>query len=246
MHIKSRTSDLKPQGAVIVGTIRAIKSHGGVKFSALKEQNSEAIELGIENLIHHINNINKFGIEPVVALNIFPDDTKEEINLVKKLLSDTKAFSVVESDSYSKGGEGNIELAESVIESTKKEITNKYIYDLNDPIQEKVLKLATNIYNADNVTWSAVAKKKIKKFEENGWGNLPICMAKTPLSISHNPRLKALPKNYTFEISDIRASIGAGFIYPIAGSIMTMPGLPKSPRELDIDSKGNILGDLTA
>jgi len=246
MHIKSRTSELKPQGAVIVGTIRAIKSHGGVKFSELQEQNSNAIELGIENLKHHINNINKFGIKPVVALNIFPDDSQNEIKLVKNLLGDTKAFSVVESDSYSKGGEGNIELAESVMEATKENITNKYIYDLNDSIQEKVLKLAKNIYNADGVNWSPVAKRKIKKFEENGWGNLPICMAKTPLSISHNPKLKALPKDYTFEISDIRASVGAGFIYPIAGSIMTMPGLPGAPRELDIDKDGNILGDLTA
>ena len=108
------------------------------------------------------------------------------------------------------------------------------------------MKLAKNIYNADGVNWSPVAKRKIKKFEENGWGNLPICMAKTPLSISHNPKLKALPKDYTFEISDIRASVGAGFIYPIAGSIMTMPGLPGAPRELDIDKDGNILGDLTA
>ena len=246
MHIKSRTSDLKPQGAVIVGTIRAIKSHGGVKFKNLHEQNSHAIEKGISNLIHHVNNINKFGIKPVVALNIFPDDSKEEINLVKNLLSDTKSAAVVESDSYSKGGEGNIELAEAIIEATKTPIEVKYIYELDDNIQDKVTKLAKNIYNASDVAWSGIAKKKIKRFEENGWGNLPICMAKTPLSISHNPRLKGLPENYTFEITDIRASIGAGFIYPVAGSIMTMPGLPGSPRKLDIDSEGNILGDLTA
>ena len=246
MHIKSRTSDLKPQGAVIVGTIRAIKSHGGVKFADLTNPNSEAINKGIDNLIHHINNISKFGLKPVVALNIFPDDKAEEIKLVKSLLSDTKAFAVVESDSYSKGGDGNIELGEAVIESSKNKITSKYIYELEDTIKQKVHKLATNIYNANDVKWSPVASRKVKTFESNGWGNMPICMAKTPLSISHNPRLKSLPKDYTFEITDIRASVGAGFIYPIAGSIMTMPGLPTNPRSLDIDSKGNLKGELTA
>ena len=246
MHIKSRTSDLKPQGAVIVGTIRAIKSHGGIKFADLTNPNSEAINKGIDNLFHHINNISKFGLKPVVALNIFPDDKAEEIKLVKSLLSDTKAFAVVESDSYSKGGDGNIELGEAVIESSKSKITSKYIYELEDTIKQKVHKLATNIYNANDVKWSPVASKKVKTFESNGWGNMPICMAKTPLSISHNPRLKSLPKDYTFEITDIRASVGAGFIYPIAGSIMTMPGLPTNPRSLDIDSKGNIKGELTA
>ena len=246
MHIKSRTSDLKPQGAVIVGTIRAIKSHGGIKFADLTNPNSEAINKGIDNLIHHINNISKFGLKPVVALNIFPDDKAEEIKLVKSLLSDTKAFAVVESDSYSKGGDGNIELGEAVIESSKNKITSKYIYELEDTIKQKVHKLATNIYNANDVKWSPVASRKVKTFESNGWGNMPICMAKTPLSISHNPRLKSLPKDYTFEITDIRASVGAGFIYPIAGSIMTMPGLPTNPRSLDIDSKGNIKGELTA
>ena len=246
MHIKSRTSDLKPQGAVIVGTIRAIKSHGGIKFADLTNPNSEAINKGIDNLIHHINNISKFGLKPVVALNIFPDDKAEEIKLVKSLLSNTKAFAVVESDSYSKGGDGNIELGEAVIESSKNKITPKYIYELEDTIKQKVHKLATNIYNANNVKWSPVASKKVKTFESNGWGNMPICMAKTPLSISHNPRLKSLPKDYTFEITDVRASVGAGFIYPIAGSIMTMPGLPTNPRSLDIDSKGNLKGELTA
>jgi len=246
MHIKSRTSDLKPQGAVIVGTIRAIKSHGGIKFADLTNPNSEAINKGIDNLFHHINNISKFGLKPVVALNIFPDDKAEEIKLVKSLLSDTKAFAVVESDSYSKGGDGNIELGEAVIESSKSKITSKYIYELEDTIKQKVHKLATNIYNANDVKWSPVASRKVKTFESNGWGNMPICMAKTPLSISHNPRLKSLPKDYTFEITDIRASVGAGFIYPIAGSIMTMPGLPANPRSLDIDSKGNIKGELTA
>ncbi|HIB34835.1 MAG TPA: formate--tetrahydrofolate ligase [Dehalococcoidia bacterium] len=246
MHIKSRTSDLKPQGAVIVGTIRAIKSHGGIKFADLTNPNSEAINKGIDNLFHHINNISKFGLKPVVALNIFPDDKAEEIKLVKSLLSNTKAFAVVESDSYSKGGDGNIELGEAVIESSKSKITSKYIYELEDTIKQKVHKLATNIYNANDVKWSPVASRKVKTFESNGWGNMPICMAKTPLSISHNPRLKSLPKDYTFEITDIRASVGAGFIYPIAGSIMTMPGLPTNPRSLDIDSKGNIKGELTA
>jgi len=246
MHIKSRTSDLKPQGAVIVGTIRAIKSHGGVKFADLSNPNSEAINIGIDNLIHHINNISKFGLKPVVALNIFPDDKPEEIKLVKSLLSNTKAFAVVESDSYSKGGEGNLELGEAVIESSKNKISPKYIYELEDTIKNKVHKLATSIYNAKDVKWAPIASRKVKTFESNGWGNLPICMAKTPLSISHKPTLKALPKDYTFEITDIRASVGAGFIYPIAGSIMTMPGLPSNPRSLDIDSKGNIKGELTA
>ena len=137
-------------------------------------------------------------------------------------------------------------MGEAVIESSKNKISPKYIYELEDTIKEKVHKLATSIYNAKDVKWAPIASRKVKTFESNGWGNMPICMAKTPLSISHNPRLKSLPKDYTFEITDIRASVGAGFIYPIAGSIMTMPGLPTNPRSLDIDSKGNIKGELTA
>jgi formyltetrahydrofolate synthetase len=149
----------------------------------------------------------------------------------------------VESNVFADGGAGGKELAEAVVDATrgdKPEIS--YLYDTNATIEDKVLALAKNVYNADNVSWSSDAKRKLKTFEDQGWGSLPVCMAKTHLSISDKPLRKGRPSGYTFTVSDVRASVGAGFIYPVSGTMVTMPGLPGNPRKLDVDANGNITG----
>ena len=178
----------------------------------------------------------------VVAINKFPDDSFDELDLIKSLAYGVGADAAEISDVFSLGGDGAIELAESLVKVTDNKPDVKYMYDLSDSLEDKINSLATKIYNAKGVNYSRSAKKMIKQFTENNWGDLPICMAKTHLSISHNPLLKGCPEGYDFNISDVRASLGAGFIYPLAGNIMTMPGLPSKPRTLDVDSQGNILG----
>ena len=153
------------------------------------------------------------------------------------------AVSAVKSSVFANGSTGGIELAEAVVSAAaggKTDVT--YLFDEDAPVEEKVLALAKNVYGADDVNWALAARRKLKAFHQQGWGTLPVCMAKTHLSISHRPALYGRPSGYTFEISDVRASVGAGFIYPIAGTMMTMPGLPGSPRALDVDAKGNITG----
>ena len=242
MHIKARLNDLEPHAAVIVVTTRALKYHGGVHVKQLSSPNLEAIKEGSSNLKHLISVIKNFGLPAVVAINKFPDDLHDELDLIKSLASDFGADAAEVSDVYSLGGDGAIKLAESLIKVSTDKPNVKYMYDLSDSLEDKINSLAIKIYNAKGVNYSRSAKKMIKQFTDNGWGDLPICMAKTHLSISHNPSMKGCPKNYDFNISDARASLGAGFIYPIAGNIMTMPGLPSSPRALDVDSQGNILG----
>lgn len=243
MHIKARFSGLEPSGAVIVASVRALKSHGGVRRNDLATPNEDAVRKGMANLEHLIGMIKGFGLPVVVAMNKFPTDTPDEIAIVKQGCQEAGAFAAVESRVFTEGGAGGVELAEAVIEATKgddPEIT--YAYAEDDSIQDKVLALAKTVYNARDVSWAPAARRQLRRYEELGWGSMPVCMAKTHLSISHNPRLRGRPSDYTFEVSDVRASVGAGFIYPIAGNIMTMPGLPGSPRALDVDEKGNILG----
>tara|TARA_Y100000996_G_scaffold409657_1_gene390680 strand:- start:3653 stop:5272 length:1620 start_codon:yes stop_codon:yes gene_type:complete len=242
MHIKARLNDLEPHAAVIVVTTRALKYHGGIHVKQLSSPNLEAIKEGSSNLKHLISVIKNFGLPAVVAINKFPDDLYDELDLIKSLASDFGADAAEVSDVYSLGGDGAIKLAESLIKVSADKPNVKYMYDLSDSLEDKINSLAIKIYNAKGVNYSRSAKKMIKQFTDNGWGDLPICMAKTHLSISHNPSMKGCPKDYEFNISDARASLGAGFIYPIAGNIMTMPGLPSSPRALDVDSQGNILG----
>ncbi|MCH8109705.1 MAG: formate--tetrahydrofolate ligase, partial [Chloroflexi bacterium] len=149
----------------------------------------------------------------------------------------------VEIRGFAEGGAGGIDLAEALIDATKGDSpTISYLYEPEASIEDKVLAVAQKVYNADGVQWSPAARRKLRTFQELGWGTLPVCMAKTHLSLSHNPRLRGRPSGYTFQVSDVKASIGAGFIYPVAGDMVTMPGLPGSPRALDVDDKGNILG----
>tara|TARA_A100001037_G_scaffold305776_1_gene347361 strand:- start:512 stop:2188 length:1677 start_codon:yes stop_codon:yes gene_type:complete len=242
MHIKARLNDLEPHAAVIVVTTRALKYHGGISVKELSYPNSDAIKLGSANMKHLISVIKSFGLPVVVAINKFPDDSFDELDLIKSLAYGAGADAAEISDVFSLGGDGAIELAESLVKVTDNKPDVKYMYDLSDSLEDKINSLATKIYNAKGVNYSRTAKKMIKQFTENNWGDLPICMAKTHLSISHNPLLKGCPEGYDFNISDVRASLGAGFIYPLAGNIMTMPGLPSKPRTLDVDSQGNILG----
>ena len=243
MHIKARFNDLEPSAAVLVASVRAVKYHGGIRPRELEAPNEEAVHKGIENLEHLIGVIKSFGIPVVVALNHFPTDTTGETAIVKRAAEEAGAFAAVESHVFAEGGAGGVDLAEALIEATSGDQPKiHYAYEVDAPILEKVDALATLVYNADNVQWSLSARRLVRQFEEQGWGNLPVCMAKTHLSISHRAALKGRPSGYTFEVSDARASVGAGFIYPIAGNVVTMPGLPGSPRTLDVDERGNILG----
>ena len=244
MHIKARFNGLEPHAAVIVASVRAVKYHGGIRPRDLETPNVEAVQKGMDNLTHLIGMIKSFNLPVVVALNHFPTDTPEETAILKRGSEEAGAFAAVESKVFADGGAGGIELAQAVMDATADDDHPEidYAYDIEDTLREKVVALAKRVYNADNVSWALPAGRTLRQFQERGWGNLPICMAKTHLSISHRPALKGRPSGYTFQLSDVRASVGAGFIYPIAGNIVTMPGLPGSPRQLDVDDKGNILG----
>ncbi len=243
MHIKSRTSGLQPHGAVIVATIKALKYHGGVKVRDLDTPNEEAVETGMANLRHLIGVIRSFGLPVVVALNRFPTDTPEELAIAKKGSEDAGAAAAVEASPFTEGGAGSTDLAEALLAATPDDAPQiDYAYEMSDSLQDKVLGLARRVYNAADVAWALPARRQLRRFEALGWGNLPICMAKTHLSISHEARRKGRPSDYTFQINDVRASVGAGFIYPIAGNVVTMPGLPGKPRALDVDAEGRIIG----
>ena len=241
MHIKARFNDLEPRAAVLVASVRALKSHGGVRLRDLSTPNGDAVMAGMPNLEHHVRLVKSFGVPVVVAVNVFPPDSPEEIALVKQGAMDAGAFAAVESRVFAQGGAGGVELAEAVVEATRQESSVSYLYARNASLREKTLALAQKVYNAADVAWAPAARRQLNAYEALGWGSLPICMAKTHRSISHNARLKGRPSGYTFRIANVRASVGAGFIYPIAGNMVTMPGLPRSPRTLDVDEDGRVL-----
>ena len=243
MHIKCRTSGLRPHAAVLVATVRALKSHGGVPASALHHPDAFAVHIGADNFLHMIHVVKSFGLPVVAAINSFPTDTPEEVVIMQHLAIEAGAAAAVTCTGFAEGGAGAANLAEAVVRAVDGPAPRiNYLYPLNAPIREKVRALATNVYNAADVRWSPEAGRRADRFEQQGLSELPVCMAKTHASLSHDPSLKNRPSGYTFEVSDIRASTGAGFVYPIAGSILTMPGLPKTPRALDVDDKGNLIG----
>ncbi len=243
MHIKCRTSGLRPSAAVLVGTVRAMKHHGGVGIKDLDYPDPLSVRIGCANLQHLVGVVRKLGLPVVVAINHFPSDTPEETVVMQDAAIEAGAAAAVVCSGFEDGGEGAVELAEAVVRTSEPGPPRaRWLYPLDAPLREKVRVLAETVYGALDVRWSAQASRQLDRFEEQGLGGMPICMAKTPLSISHDPALKNRPTNYTFEISDVRASTGAGFVYPIAGNIVTMPGLPGTPRALDVDSKGNITG----
>ena len=243
MHIKARFNELEPRAAVLVASVRAIKSHGGVKRRELEIPDDEAVNRGCPVLEHLVQMIASFGIPVVVAINKFASDTASEISIVKEKAESAGAYAAVESRSFSEGGSGCTELAEALVSATQDDPRQiSYAYSLDQSIEEKITALAQKIYNASEINLGSNAQKNIRTFESFGWNKMPICMAKTHLSISHDPKAKGVPSNYNFEVSDARASVGAGFIFPLAGTMVTMPGLPSSPRVLDVDRDGNVIG----
>ncbi len=243
-NIKSRYADLNPDATVIVATIRALKMHGGVDLDSLKEENLEALEKGIENLEKHIENVHKFGVPTVVAINRFPDDTEAELELVREKCEDL-GVNVALSEVWAKGGEGGVELAEKLVEVLENEESQfEFLYDTEASIKEKIGTIAEEIYGADGVDYSDKALAQIKKYNEEGYGDLPVCMAKTQSSISDNPNLKGRPSGFKISVNEINLSAGAGFLVVMTGPVLIMPGLPKRPsaEEIDIDADGKISG----
>ena len=243
IDIKCRESGLRPNAIVLVATIRALRYHGGVGVKDTGVVNLEALKKGVENLEKHIENIKLFGITPVIAINKFVDDSQEEIDFVKKTCEDlgTKAYTC---EVWAKGGEGAIELAKEVEKIVQVKNDIKFIYDKEDSIEDKVTQIAQKLYGAMKVEFSSKASSDIKKINELGFSNLPICIAKTQKSISDDPSLRGNPKGFTFKVRAVELSSGAGFIIPISGEIMLMPGLPTIPssESIDIDDDGNIIG----
>jgi len=242
-NIKCRNSGMIPDAVVLVATVRALKMHGGgPKVTpgrdldpVYKEENLELVEKGCDNLMAHIKNTNKFGIPVVVAINTFPTDTAAEQEIVRKKAVEAGAFDTVIANHWAEGGEGAADLAKAVIKACEEPSHFKYLYDLEKSIKDKIEIIAREMYGADGVEYSAEAEKKIKQYTDLGYGDLPICMAKTHLSLSHDPLLKGAPKGFTFPITDIRLSAGAGFLYPLAGDVRTMPGLGTKPAYMSID-----------
>ena len=250
--IKCRYSGLVPSAAVVVCSIRALKMHSG-KFKVvagkpldegLLKENIDAVQKGCPNLEKHIENIRLFGVPVVVAINRFTSDTDKEIAAVQKRAKDAGADDAVVSEVWAKGGEGGKDLARAVVKASDKPSNFKFLYPLDIPIKDKIHKIATEIYGAKDVQYSSIAEEKIKLYTQRGYNKLPICMAKTHLSISHDPELKGRPTGFTIPIRDIRASIGAGFLYPLCGDMRTMPGLPSVPcgTMVDIDKDGKVVG----
>ena len=235
LDIKCRIAGLKPSAVVIVATIRALKMHGGVAKADLSNPDCAALEKGFENLKTHIENVAKFGLPAVVAINKFITDSDEEIALLQKLCQAVGAKAVL-SEGWGKGGEGAKELAKTVAEIADSGKADYHpLYELELPLADKIRKLAKEIYRAKDVEFDPAALKKLKTYEENGYGKLPVCVAKTQNSISHDPKLIGAPRDYIFPVRDVQLYAGAGFVVALAGDIMTMPGLPKAPAALDID-----------
>ena len=239
LDIKCRAAGLKPAAVVIVATIRALKMHGGVAKADLAKPDTAALEKGFANLKTHIENVAKFGLPAVVAVNKFITDTDEEIQLLEKLCRYNGSTAVL-SEGWGKGGEGAADLARTVAEIADSGKANYHpLYELDLPLADKIRTIAKEIYRAADVEFDSAALKKLKTFEDAGYGKLPVCIAKTQNSISHDPKLIGAPSGYTFPVRDVQLYAGAGFVVALAGDIMTMPGLPKAPAALNIDVDDN-------
>ena len=244
LDIKCRMADIKPDAVIIVVTVRALKYNGGVDKANLNETNLEALEAGLPNLLKHVENITGvFKLPAVVAINEFPTDTEEEINLIKEKCNDL-GVNVVLSQVWAKGGEGGVELAKEVVRLCEEENNFEYAYPLESTIKEKINAIATKIYGADGVDFTKEAEKEIANLEKLGYSNLPICMAKTQYSLTDDPLKLGRPTNFRITVRKINISAGAGFIIALTGDIMKMPGLPKLPaaERIDVDENGVISG----
>ncbi|MFQ5593947.1 MAG: formate--tetrahydrofolate ligase, partial [Anaerolineae bacterium] len=242
-NIKCRASGLIPNAVVLVATIRALKMHGGgprvvAGYDLAREyteENLELLEKGGANLARNVEIAHKFGIPVVVAINRFPTDTDAEIELVKRMGAAAGACATVMANHWAEGGEGARELAEAVVDACEEPSDFRFLYDVEQPIKQKIEAIATEVYGADGVEYAPEAESQIQTYERNGFGDLPICMAKTHLSLSHDPTLKGVPRGFTLPIREVRASVGAGFIYPLCGEMKTMPGLPATPAYMNVD-----------
>ncbi len=244
LDIKCRQAGLKPDAVVCVATMRALKYHGGASKEEVQEENMEALEKGIHNLLRHIDNIkNKFGLNVIVAINRFVTDTEKEIEFLQNKLKEYGInMSLVEA--WAKGGEGATDLAEKVVELCEKPEDFKYTYELDEEVEEKIRKVARKIYGADDVEFSEEAMESIKQIKKLGYGNLPVCIAKTQYSFSDDPKNLECTEPFNIHAQEVILKSGAGFIVVITGKIMTMPGLPKVPAAegIDVDENGNIVG----
>ena len=244
LDIKCRMAGLKPDAVVMVATVRALKYHGGVAKADLNEENLEALEKGLPNLLQHVSNIKDvYGLPCVVAINAFPTDTKAELDLVEAKCKEL-GVNVALSEVWAKGGEGGKALAEEVVRLCDQPNDFRFSYDLDMSIEDKLEAICKKIYHADGVTLTPGARKQLKKLEEIGCSGMPICMAKTQYSFSDDASLLGAPKDFTITVRNLKVSAGAGFIVALTGDIMTMPGLPKSPaaERIDVDENGVISG----
>ncbi len=251
-NVKCRYSGLIPNAVVLVATIRALKMHGGGPKvvagrdldKAYTEENLELLEKGGANLAKNIEIAKLFGIPVVVAINRFKYDTDAEIKLVKKIAEEAGAYAAVPSNHWTEGGAGAVELAEAVVDACEQPSDFDFLYPLDLSIKEKIETIATKVYGADGVDYTPLASQQIASYEKAGFGKLPINMAKTHLSISHDPALKGVPKGFVLPIREVRASVGSGFIYPLCGEMRTMPGLPSKPvfMNVDLDDEGKVVG----
>ena len=244
LDIKCRMANLKPSAVVIVATVRALKYHGGVPKAELNNENLKALEAGLPNLLQHVSNIkNVFGLPCVVAINAFPTDTKDELDMVEAKCKEL-GVNVALSEVWAKGGEGGKALATEVVRLCEQPNDFHQSYELESSIMDKLNAICTKVYHADGVQLVGNAVKQIKQIEELGFGNLPICMAKTQYSFSDDPSLLGAPKGFTVTVRNLKVCAGAGFIVALTGDIMTMPGLPKVPsaEKIDVDENGVISG----
>ena len=250
--IKCRVSGLQPDCVVLVATVRALKTHGGGPKviagrpldKAYTEENLPLLRAGLANLQAHITNVKRFGVPVVVAVNEFSTDTEHELSLICETARDFGAAHAVTADHWARGGEGACDLAEAVVDACEQPSDFRFLYELDISIKEKIEAIATQVHSAGKIEYTALANRQIAEFERSGFGYLPISMAKTHLSISHDPTLKGAPSGYTLPVREVRASVGAGFIYPLLGEIRTMPGLGSTPAlmNVDIDDKGEVIG----
>lgn len=253
VDIKCRTSGIFPDAAVVVATVRALKMHGGgpkvtpgkTLAKEYTEENVELVKKGVVNLVAHLNIVRKFGVPAVVAINAFPTDTQAEWDVIKEAAIKAGAVDAVVTRNWAEGGDGAVDLANAVVKAAELPSDVRPFYPLDLSIKEKIERIAREVYGADHVSYSAEADKAIDKFSELGYERLPICMAKTQYSLSHDPLLKGAPKGFIFPVNDVRIAAGAGFVYPLSGEINTMPGLSSKPgyHGMDIDpDTGRITG----
>ncbi len=239
LDIKCRLINKSPDAVIIVATLRALKYHGGISKEECSKENIEALKIGIHNLLRHIDNIKKYGLNPIVAINKFTTDTDKEIELLKEKLNGIVNYSLLEN--WEKGGEGAVDLAKKVVETCDKQKDFKYMYNLEDTVEEKIEAVAKRIYGAKDVEYSELAKEQLKELNNS---NLPICIAKTQYSFSDDPKNLLCDRPFTLHVSELKLKKGAEFIVVLTGKIMTMPGLPKNPaaEKINIDENGNIEG----